>query len=67
MTYDGVPVRIEDFEVDGDVIYISFKNHEEYKNYFNQDYDDSTSNDQPHHAVADLQNGTVTFLEFEKE
>ena len=67
VTYDGVPVRIEDFEVDGDVIYLSFKNHEEYKNYFNQDYDDSTSNHQPHHAVADLQNGTVTFLEFEKE
>ena len=72
LTYQGIPVKITDYEIVGDVVYFSFLNHTEFKNYYNQDFNwreyskemgiDSTTFG--HYAVADLQNGTVTFLDF---
>lgn len=61
LTYKGIPVRIEEFEADGEVIYFSFKNHEEFKNFYNQEFEGASED---HYAIADLQNGTVIFLEF---
>ncbi|MBQ4111850.1 MAG: hypothetical protein IJD38_03530 [Clostridia bacterium] len=67
LKYKDVPVRIgREFYVDGEVIYFSFHNYEEFKNYLNMDFD-RKSEPEPHYAVADLQNGTVTFLDFSDE
>ena len=67
LKYKDVPVRIgRKFYVDGEVIYFSFHNYEEFKNYLNMDFD-RKSEPEPHYAIADLQNGTVTFLDFSEE
>ena len=67
-----IPVKIEDYEIVGDVVYFYFLNHTEFKNYYNQDFNrreyfkemgiDSTTFG--HYAIADLQNGTVRMLDF---
>ena len=62
--YKDIPVRIEDFEVDGDKVYFTFKNHEEFKNFYNQDFDEMGQYVFPHYAVADLTEQNVTILDF---
>ena len=63
LTYKDVPVRIESIAVDGEVVFFTYKHYEQFKNYLNQDFPDS-SNEPLHYAVADLQNGTVKVLDF---
>ncbi len=36
MTYEGIPVRIENFSVDGECIWFTFNNYKEFRNYYNQ-------------------------------
>ena len=68
LTYKGIPVRInrDGFEMDGEVIYFSFNTHETCKNFYNQDFE-GDERQTAIHALVDLQNGTVTFLELPKE
>ena len=66
LTYKGVPVRINDFEVDGEVIYFNFNTYETCKNFYNQEFEGDETRTVCH-GLADLQNGTVTFLELPKE
>ncbi len=63
-SYKDIPVRIEDFEVDGDLVYFTFKNHEEFKNFYNQNFDEMGPYVYPHYAVADLTDQNVTILSF---
>ena len=63
LTYKDVPVRIENIAVDGEVVFFTYQHYEQFKNYLNQDFPDS-SNEPLHYAVADLQNGTVRVLDF---
>ena len=53
-------------EMDGEVIYFSFNTHENCKNYYNQEFE-GDERQTAIHALVDLQNGTVTFLELPKE
>ncbi len=68
LTYKGIPVRINQsgFEVDGDVIYFNFNTHETCKNFYSQEFE-GDEDDLTCHALVDLQNGTVTFLELPRE
>ena len=68
LTYKGIPVRINKsgMEMDGDVIYFNFNTHETCKNFYNQDFE-GDERQTAIHALVDLQNGTVTFLELPKE
>ena len=66
LTYKDIPVRIKDFEIDGEAIYISFHNYEGFKNFYNQEF---SGNEYATvcYAVADLQNGSVTLIEIPNE
>lgn len=68
LTYKDIPVRInrDGFEMDGEVIYFSFNTHETCKNFYNQDFE-GDERQTAIHALVDLQNGTVTFLELPQE
>ncbi len=63
LTYKDVPVRIDSIAVDGEVVYFTYQHYEQFKNYLNQDFPNS-SNEPLHYAVADLQSGTVKELDF---
>lgn len=63
LAYKDVPVRINNFTVDGEVIYFSYHHYEQFKNYLNQEFADSTE-EPAQYAIADLQNGTVSVLDF---
>ena len=74
LSYQDIPVVITEFEIVGDVVYFEFLNHTEFLNYYNQDFDKlewmkETGNNSNfvHYAIADLQNGTVTLLDFSEE
>ena len=64
LTYKDVPVRIESIAVDGEVVFFTYRHYEQFKNYLNQDFPDSSNNEPLQYAVADLQNGTVRVLDF---
>ena len=66
MIYKGVPVRIESFEMDGEVMYFTFHNYEGFKNFYNQDYD-GIERETSCYGMADFQNGTVTILDLPAE
>ena len=66
LTYKGIPVRIKEIEMDGEVIYITFHNYETCKNFYNQEFDGDESQTAIH-GFVDFQNGTVTILELPKE
>ena len=66
MTYKGVPIRIESFEMDGEVMYFTFHNYEGFKNFYNQDFDENES-ETCYYGMVDFHNGTVTILEFPEE
>lgn len=63
LAYKDVPVRINKFTVDGEVIYFSYHHYEQFKNYLNQEFADN-SEEPAQYAIADLQNGTVSVLDF---
>ena len=76
MYYQGVPVLISDFYVDGECLWMEVQNHEQYRNYFNQDFGGRSSQDrlenekeQPKMSsyliMVDLHSGTVRFIELE--
>ena len=74
LSYQDIPVVITEFEVVGEVVYFEFLNYTEFKNYYNQDFnkrewmkETGNNSDFRHYAVADLQNGTVTLLDFSEE
>lgn len=67
LTYKDIPVRIDQIEIDGEVIYISFHNYEGFKNFYNQEFDGSGEYAAVCYAVADLQNGSVTLLDIPNE
>ena len=66
LTYKGIPVRINQMEMDGEVIYINFNTHETCKNFYNQQYSEEESR-MVCQALVDLHNGCVTILELPKE
>ena len=66
LTYKDIPVRIEDIEMDGEVIYVTFHNFENFKNFYNQGFD-GREKDTRCYGMVDLQNGSVTILDLPKE
>ncbi len=66
LTYKGIPVRINEMEMDGEVIYINFNTHETCKNFYNQQYSEEESR-MVCQGLVDLHNGSVTILELPKE
>ena len=62
LTFKDVPIRIKSIEMDGEVIYISFHNHDGFKNYYNQEFA-GDENQTICYGLVDLQNGSVTILE----
>ena len=70
--YKDVPVRISDFSMDGEVMYITFHNYERYRNYFNQEFnsdlDEYISESRTcSHAIVDFQNGTVNIIDMPED
>ena len=61
LIYKDVPVRIRSFAMDGDVMYVTFHNHECYKNYYTPEFEGHEDRTRCH-GVVDLQNGSVTIL-----
>ncbi len=66
LTYKDIPVRINNIEMDGETIYISFNHHEGFKNFYNQAFRGSDSATCVY-GVADLQNGSVTLLDIPQD
>ena len=66
LTYKDIPVRIEDIEMDGEVIYVTFHNFENFKNFYNQGFS-GKEQDTCCYGMVDLQNGSVTILDLPKE
>ncbi len=66
LSYNGVPVRIANFIVDGKAIYVSYWTYEDYNNYYNQDYCDEngyiTQTEDARYLLFDMLNGTVKLL-----
>jgi len=65
--YKGVPVRITNYEPDGEVVFFTFKTHEEFENYYNQGEFDNSITYVDHYAKADFQDGTLFFIEVTTE
>ena len=66
LTYKGIPVRLRDIELDGQVIYFSYWTYEEYVNYYNQDFSEDEY-DLIRYGMVDLQSGSVMMLETPSE
>ena len=76
MFYQGVPVFISDYYVDGECLWMEIMNHEQYRNYFNQDFGARPTQDRIENEkeepkmgsyliMVDLHSGTVRFIELE--
>ena len=76
MFYQGVPVYISNYYADGECLWMEIKNHEQYRNYFNQDFGGRSpqgrvenEKEQPklksYLIMVDLHNGTIRFIELE--
>ncbi len=67
LSYNGVPVTVEEFMVDGDAIYVGYLTYEDHNNYYNADYKIGTmqvwSNKPVRYLYVDMQNGTITLLD----
>ena len=63
LMYKGVPVRITNYEPDGEVVFFTFKTHEEFENYYNHGEFDNSITYVNHYAKADFQDGTLFFIE----
>ena len=67
LTYKDVPVRIQNIELDGDVIYVAFHNYEGFKNYYNKKFEGNVK-ETLCYGIVDLQHGSFTLLNMtEKE
>ena len=66
LTYKDIPVRIKNFEIDGEVIYLSFHNYEGFKNFYNQNFI-GNEYETGCQAIVDLQNGSMTLIEIPNE
>ena len=80
MFYQGVPVYISNYYVDGECLWMEIKNHEQYRNYFNPTFGSREPHGRPEDRPAneskepkmwnylimvDLHSGTVRFIELE--
>ena len=76
MFYQGVPVYISNYYADGECLWMEIKNHEQYRNYFNQDFGGRPTQDRIENEkeepqmwsyliMVDLHSGTVRFIELE--
>ncbi len=66
ITYNDIPVWIDDIVVDGNVLYLSYATYLGFYNYYDQNHElQSTSNpDIRRVAVADLSNGSVQYVDY---
>ncbi len=66
LSYNGVPVHISEFMIDGNAIYIGYNAYEDHNNYYNQDYKAGTvqvwSTERRRYAYMDISNGTINFI-----
>ncbi len=72
LSFDGVPVKIDEILVDGDAVFVKYLLWSDYKNYYNQDYgkpqggtglwSSGTSHEPYRYLYVDMQNGTVHLL-----
>lgn len=72
LTYQGIPVRIDSWSVDGECIWFTYNHYDEFKNFYNQDYGDgkqvtSYEAEPVHLAMADLQSGILRIIEIPDE
>ena len=80
MFYQGVPVLIKDYYVDGECLWMKIQNQEQYRNYYNQNFGARPSHGRPSQGnveeskqpkmsdyliMVDLHSGTVRFIELE--
>ncbi len=67
LSYNGVPVYICEFMIDGNAIYIGYNTYEDHNNYYNQDYKAGTvqvwSTERRRYAYMDISNGTVNLID----
>ncbi len=67
LSYNGVPVTVEEFMVDGDAIYVGYLTYEDHNNYYNPDYQIGTmqvwSNEPVRYLYVDTHNGTVNLID----
>ncbi len=63
LTYNGVPVRIQNVVGDGSSCFFTYSTYEDYNNYFHSDYPSANDYEPVHFAIADFGNGTVRFAD----
>ncbi len=68
LLYNGVPVAVREFAVDGNALFVSYLTYEDHNNFYNQDYmadnPDAIVNTEPdRYLIVDMQNGTVNLLD----
>ncbi len=67
LSYNGVPIAIKEFMVDGDAVYVGYLTYEDFNNYYNQDYHKGTFQmthaESKRYLYVDMQNGTVNLLD----
>ena len=68
IVYMGVPVRISSWSVDGECVWLHFNHYQEFKNYYNQKYeeDNGGASSPAHLAMADLQSGILRIIEIQE-
>ncbi len=66
LSYNGVPIAIKEFMVDGDAVYVGYLTYEDFNNYYNQDYHKGTfqmtHSESRRYLYVDMCNGTVNLL-----
>ncbi len=63
LSYNGVPVRIQNIVGDGNCCFFTYYTYEDYNNYFNSGYPSANGYESAHFAIADFSNGTVQFAD----
>ncbi len=68
LQYNGIPVAVQEFAVDGHALYVSYLTYEDHNNYYNQEYmadnPNAILNTEPvRYLYVDMQNGTVNLLD----
>ncbi len=63
LSYNGVPVRIQNVVGDGNCCFFTYNTYEDYNNYFNAGYPSAYGHESVHFAIADFSNGTVRFAD----
>ncbi len=67
LSYNGVPVHISEFMVDGNAVYIGYYTYEDHNNYYNQNYKAGTnqvfSTEKKRYAYMDISNGTINLID----